>query len=137
MLCMLVYAVLSWAVRFDMPLGAQIASLVYPLDTFSMYATPPGRDTSMLVVRDAQGAVHRVTDFHAFDCTEPVRGAAARCEQTRGIRYHYDDLARYIEAHAGTGEIDVDLVTRTWRVRAGAPIEQGDDCVVAHCRVSR
>ena len=72
LLCMLAYAVLAWAVRFDMPLGGQIVSLVYPLDTFSMYATPPGQDTSMLLVRDGQGTVHRVTDFRAF-------GAPSRC----------------------------------------------------------
>jgi hypothetical protein len=137
LLCMLAYAVLSWAVRFDMPLGGQIVSLVYPLDTFSMYSTPPDQDTSMLLVRDAAGTVHRVMAFRTFDCAQPVRGATAQCVRTRGIPYHYDDLARYVEAHAGPGEQEVDLVTRTWRVRAGAPIEQEADCVVAHCRVSR
>ena len=41
MLCVLGYVALAWAVRFDLPQGDQIASLVYPLDTFSMYAQAP------------------------------------------------------------------------------------------------
>lgn len=128
---------LSWAVRFDLRLGGQIASLVYPLDTFSMYARTAGADTSMLLVRDADGAVHSVTEFRAFACDQPVSGDAARCATTRGIPYHYADLARWVEQHPGGGDLEVDLVTRTWRVNPGAAVERVADCVVAHCRVSR
>ncbi|MFN8644264.1 MAG: hypothetical protein U0802_22370 [Candidatus Binatia bacterium] len=62
-LCLLGYVALAWAVRFDLRLGGQIASLVYPLDTFSMYARPAGRDTSILLARTADGGVHAVTEF--------------------------------------------------------------------------
>ncbi len=120
-----------------MRLGEQIASLLYPLDTFSMYGRLPGEDTSHLLVRDGQGAVHRVTDFRSFDCAEPVSGSAARCAETRGIPYHYEDMARYVESHAGAGVESIDLITRTWQVRPGAPAVHASDCVVAHCRVSR
>ena len=128
---------LSWAVRFDLRLGGQIASLIYPLDTFSMYARAPGNDTSMLLVRDAGGDVHSVTEFRAFACSEPVGGPTARCIQTRGIPYHYADLARYVEQHPGGGDLAVDLITRTWRVRPGAAVERDADCLVAHCRAAR
>jgi hypothetical protein len=135
-LCVLGYVVLSWAVRFDMRLGAQIASLVYPLDTFSMYAGMPGADTSHLLVRNRDGAVHRVEDFRAFECAEPLTGPAAACQSTRGIPYHYEDLTRYIARHAGPGGEDVELITRTWEFRAGAPVKTSD-CVIARCTVAR
>jgi hypothetical protein len=136
-LCVLGYVALSWAMRFDMSLGEQIASLLYPLDTFSMYAGMPGEDRSHLLIRDRQGAVHRVTDFRAFDCAEPITGSAAQCADKRGIRYHFEDLARYIERHVGPGDADVELITRTWEIRSGTPPVQTSDCVIAHCRVSR
>ena len=136
-LCTLAYIAASWAVRYDLPLGEQIASLVYPLDTFSMYGRPPGEDSSVLLVRDGQGVVHRVTDFRAFDCAGPVSGPAAACARTRGIPYHYADLARYVEQHPGAGDVEVDLITRTWRVAPGAAVAPAGDCVVARCRAAR
>ena len=102
-LCILAYVALSWSVRFDMPLGPQIASLVYPLDTFSMYAGPAGDAISHLLIRDAQGAVHRVTDFRSFECAEPIDRSAARCADRRGYAYHYDELAEYIAQPPGPG----------------------------------
>jgi hypothetical protein len=135
-LCVLGYVALSWAVRFDMHLNQQDASLVYPLDTFSMYGRMPGEDRSHLLVRDARGAVHRVTDFRAFTCDEPLSGSDARCTDRQGIRYHYDDLTRYIESHPGPGTTDVELITRTWDFSDGAPVRTSD-CVIAHCKVAR
>jgi hypothetical protein len=130
--------VLSWAMRFDMRLGQQIASLLYPLDTFSMYARMPGaEDVGHLLVRDRQGTVHRVTDFRSFDCVEPVNGSAAHCADRRGIPYHYDDLAHYIQNHTGSGVVDVDLITRTWELRAGSAPVRTSDCIVTHCKVAR
>jgi hypothetical protein len=134
-LCLLAYVALSWTVRFDMRLGEQIASLIYPLDTFSMYARMPAPEESHLVVRDHQGGVHRVMDFRSFDCGEPLTGTATECP--RGIPYHYDDLTRYIDSHPGPGEWEVELITRTWELRPGAPPLPAADCVIAHCRVAR
>jgi hypothetical protein len=131
----LAYVALSWAGRFDMRLGEQIASLVYPLDTFSMYARMPAAQESHLLVRDHEGVVHRVTDFRSFDCAEPLTGTDARCPH--GIPYHYEDLTRYIESHAGPGEREVELIARTWTLEPGAPPAPTSDCVVAHCRVAR
>jgi hypothetical protein len=128
---------LSWAVRFDMRRGGQIASLLYPLDTFSMYAGTVGRDASHLLVRDHDGAVHRVTAFRSFACAEPITGSAAQCADRRGFEYHYDDLIHFIESHPGAGEAEVELIARTWQLRPGAPPVQVPDCVIAHCRVSR
>ncbi len=136
-LCVLGYVALSWAVRFDMRLGDQMASLLYPLDTFSMYARLPGRQASHLLIRDAGGAVHRVTDFSSFDCSEPLRGSAARCAHRRGIEYQFEDLTRYIETHAGPGALQAELITRTWELRPGSPPAPVADCVIAHCRVGR
>jgi hypothetical protein len=124
-------------VRFDMRRGEQAASLLYPLDTFSMYAAIPQHDVSHLLVRDAQGATYRVTAFASFGCSEPVTGDAARCSRQHHIGYHYDDLTHYITTHTGSGDIDVELISRTWHIRSGAgPVHTGD-CVIAHCKVSR
>jgi hypothetical protein len=136
-LCVLGYVALSWAVRFDMRRGEQIASLLYPLDTFSMYAPGPAAYMSHLLIRDGQGVVHRVTDFRFFDCAEPITGTAAHCADTHGIEYHYDDLTHYIETHAGRGELAVEIISRTWQMRSGAPPVQTSDCVIAHCKVAR
>ncbi len=134
-LCVLGYVALSWAVRFDMRLGAQTASLVYPLDTFSMYARMPGEDRGILLVRDARGTAHRVTEFRSFDCDQPLTGPAARCADKRGIAYHYEDFARYVESHTGSGEHEVDLITRMCDFHTSPP--QTSDCVIAHCKVAR
>jgi len=136
-LCILGYVALSWAVRFDMRLGSQIASLVYPLDTFSMYSRMPVEDRSHLLVRDARGLVYRVTDFRSYHCEEPITGPSARCATKRGIPYHFADLADYIQNHAGSGDLDVELITRTWELHSGAPPQQTSDCVITHCKVSR
>ena len=137
LLCALAYIALAWAVRFDMQLGDQMASLLYPLDTFSMYAGPPGEYVSHPLIRDQDGRVHRITSYRAFACTEAVARPAARCVNNTGYAYLYDDLARYIEGHPGPGAADVELIYRTWQVRAGAAPTPVSDCVIAHCRASR
>jgi hypothetical protein len=136
-LCVLAYVALSWAVRFDLRRGEQIASLLYPLDTFSMYAGIPESEARHLLIRDPQGAVHHVTEFHSFACAEPISGSAARCSKEHGIQYHYEDLIDYIQSHTGPGESDAELIFRTWRVRPGAVPEFESDCVIAHCKVAR
>jgi hypothetical protein len=120
-----------------MRLGEQIASLVYPLDTFSMYAPVPGASASNLLVRDRAGGLHAVTDFRAFDCNLPANAADLPCADAPGIRYHYEDLLRYVAGHAGQGTGEADLVSRTWELRAGTAPRATGDCVVAHCRVAR
>ena len=135
------YVALSWAVRLDMRLGEQIASLVYPLDTFSMYARIPAEEMSHLLIRDAQGSVHEVTEFRSFECNEPISGSTAPCADRHGIQYLSEDLTNYIREHAGPdaseGEAEVELIFRTWRVRAGAAPIHVSDCVVTHCKVAR
>jgi hypothetical protein len=133
----LAYVTLSWAARFDMRRGDQIASLIYPLDTFSMYASRPANEIHHLLVRDERGNAHRVTAFRSFDCAEPITGASARCADRRGYQYHYDDLTNYIQHHAGPGDLDVDLISRTWQMRPGSPPQHTGDCVIARCRASR
>ncbi len=136
-LCVLGYVALSWTARFDMRLNQQDTSLLYPLDTFSMYARPPGEDRSLLLVRTEDGVVHPVTNFRAFACADPILGSGARCAETRGILYHFEDLARYIETHPGAGTVDVELITRTWDIEPGKPPVHRGDCVVTRCRVAR
>lgn len=133
---MLIYVALSWAVRFDMRDGEQIASLVYPLDTFSMYAGLPGHRMGHLLVRDEQGTIHRVTAFRSFDCAEPV-SHTAQCPDRPGYSYHFDDFIRYIEDHRGAGAIDAELIYRTWQIPSGHAPEHEADCIIAHCKVSR
>jgi hypothetical protein len=128
---------LSWVVRFDMRRGQQVASLVYPLDTFSMYARIFNENMSHLLIRDAQGAVHHVEDFRSFDCADTVTGGTARCTAGYPIQYHYDDAIRYIETHMGRGDSEMELILRTWKVRSGRAPVHTSDCLIAHCRVSR
>jgi hypothetical protein len=135
-LCVLGYVLLSWLVSFDMRLGQQIASLVYPLDTFSMYAGTPGDDRSALLVRDREGIVHRVTAFRTFSCAEGLSGTPAASACPHGIPYLYDELVHYIESHAGPGSRDVELIVRTWEIRSRAAPLRMSDCVITHCKVS-
>jgi hypothetical protein len=135
-LCVLAYVALAWMVRFDLRRGDQIASLVYPLDTFSMYAPNSASEISHILVRDQAGTAHRVTAFSRFACVEPLRGRAVRCTERRGFQYHYDDLINYIEAHPGGGATNVELISRTWNVPPGGAPVQVADCVIAHCTVT-
>ena len=135
-LLVLAYVALSWAARFDMRLGEQIASLVYPLDTFSMYAGPPADTIGHLLVRDAVGEIHRIRDFAAYQCDAELKRGATRCDDQRGFGYHYDDLVRYIEGQSGSGAIPVDLIYRTWRLHPSEPPSVEADCVIAHCMVA-
>src|SRR5690349_9699959 len=98
-----------------MSLGEQIASLVYPLDTFSMYAGPPADTIGHLLVRDAAGDIHRVRYFSDYHCDAETKRGATGCADQPGFAYHYDDLVRYIDDHDGPGTIPVDLIFRTWR----------------------
>ncbi len=136
-LCLLAYVFLSWSARFDMRLGAQGASLVYPLDTFSMYGRMPEHDTSYPLLRGADGTEYRITDFSAFACREPITGPDAACADARGILYHYEEMAEYIRRHPGDGDQPVELVTRTWTLHPGSAPEPTRDCVIAHCLVRR
>jgi hypothetical protein len=101
-----------------------------------MYAGPASGPISHLLIRDDQGVVHRVEDFRSFDCGPAGRSQRRRCAERRGYAYHYDELAEYIEQHAGPGMTPVELIYRTWEVRAGAPPATAPDCVVARCTVN-
>jgi hypothetical protein len=136
-ICVLGYVALSWMARYDMRLGQQISSLVYPLDTFSMYGSMPSARESHLLIRDAGGAIHRIEDFRAFDCAEPLSGDTVACRDRPAINYLYEEAIRYIESHKGPGDADAELVHRTWDLQAGARPVQIPDCVIAHCKVSR
>jgi hypothetical protein len=140
-LSVLAYVALSWAVRHDMRLGEQIASLVYPLDTFSMYARIPAEEMSHLLILDAHGVVHRVTDFRSFACAEPLSGGSARCPDRHGIQYLSEDLINYIRQHAATDEsqvrAEVELIARTWRMHPGTAPVQMPDCVITRCKVAQ
>lgn len=135
--CVLAYVALSWGIRFDMRRGEHMASLIYPLDTFSMYAPVPGEDVHHLLIRDAKGEVHSIWGYRSFECGEPIRGGIARCAEQIGIEYHRDDLLHHIERHPGGGDESVELISRGWRIRMGEKPVQTGDCVIAHCRVGR
>lgn len=135
-LCVLAYVALSWTVRSDLRLGTQIASLIYPFDTFSMYARLPGDEMGHVMVRDAGGDVHRVTAFGSFDCQRPVSGPDARCSERNRIQYLHEKLVRHVENHPGRGGEPADLILRSWRLRPGAAVERLPDCVISRCTVA-
>ncbi|MCX4243660.1 hypothetical protein [Paraliomyxa miuraensis] len=136
-LCALSYLMVSWVVRFDMVRGTQIASLVYPFDTFSMYSTMPEAQSSHLLARDERGDVHSITSFRSFDCDAPIDSRASACGTRATIQYLDDDLVDYIQTHPGSGSSQVDIIRRTWMVFAGRPPRPSGDCVITACRVSR
>src|SRR5262245_56750080 len=105
-----------------MPEGEQIASLIYPPDTSSMYAGTPGERRGHVLIRDRRGEVHRVTAFRTFECPAPLT-QAAQCTDRPGFEYHYRDLMQYIDDHRGTGDLDVEVIYRTWRIRPGVAPE--------------
>jgi len=136
-LCLLGYVALSWSARFDMRRGEQIASLVYPLDTFSMYSRVWNRRISHMLVRDSGGEVHRVISFRTFDCDSTIATSDSRCAKESAIAYHDDDLIHFIQGHAGAGGEPVELIRRTWNLREGATPALLEDCVITTCRVAR
>lgn len=136
-LCALSYLMLSWIVRIDMERGTQIASLVYPFDTFSMYSSVPEAQSSHLLVRDERGNVHTITSFRSFDCDAPLDSKASACGTRATIQYLDDDLVDYIQAHPGSGPSRVEIIRRTWMVSAGQPPRQSGDCVITTCRASK
>ena len=44
---------------------------------------------------------------------------------------------RYIRTHPGAGDLEVDLIARTWELHPGAAPTRAPDCVIARCEVSR
>ncbi len=136
-LCALSYLVLSWIVRFDMVQGTQIASMVYPFDTFSMYSSIPDEECNHLLVRDERGDVHSITSFRSFDCDMPLDPSASTCGTRAAIQYLDDDLIDYIQTHPGAGPSRVEIIRRSWRVVAGQQPQPSGDCVITACRASK
>ena len=135
-LCALGYLVVAWFARFDMDRGTQIASLVYPFDTFSMYSTVAEGESSYLLARDEHGAVHAIESYGAFDCDDTVDTKKSLCNENPSIRYLDDDMANYVLRHPGSGTQTVDIIRRTWMVTAGEQPQLIGDCVITVCRVS-
>ena len=133
----LLYVLASWGLRFDMRRGAQIASLIYPLDTFSMYSSMPDPRVAHLLLRDAGGGVHAVMSFSSFDCGPALHGAESDCVDGDLIEYHFDDLVTYIDGRRGDGEVAMDLIVRRWQVAAGEAPTPAGDCLLRQCRVKR
>lgn len=136
-LCALSYLVLSWIVRIDMAQGTQIASWVYPFDTFSMYSSMPDEQSSHLLARDERGDVHAITSYRSFDCDAPLDVEASVCGTSAAIQYLDDDLVGYIQEHPGAGPSRIELIRRTWTVVAGQPPRPSGDCVITTCRASK
>lgn len=138
-ICVLGYVTLSWALLFDMRRGLQCASLIYPLDTFSMYAYVPPPDVASLLLRDAGGNIRRIKEMRSYHCADPVSGPEARCADKPVFKFHSDAMTRYIRKHqgpGGPGGLEAELLVRTFALRPGAAPVQTSDCVISRCRVS-
>ncbi|HXT01462.1 MAG TPA: hypothetical protein VN915_12350 [Elusimicrobiota bacterium] len=135
-LCVLGYVALSWAMLFDMRRGPQCASLVYPLDTFSMYAQIPAPEVASLVLRDANGGIRRIKDMRSYECEDPLSGPEARCAGAPLYRFNSDALLRYVRKHKGPGALDAELLVRTFALKPGEAPVQESECVLSRCKVS-
>lgn len=141
-----VYVALSWAFRFPTAHGAHNASLVYPLDTFSMYAEEAPERVGAFVVRVEGGSTEPLGAFSALEC-ETREGAPflradgsydVACESDgEHIEYLDADLGAYLRAHPGTGPLEVEIVRRTWTTPRDGPLAAPIDCVLARCRAAR
>jgi hypothetical protein len=127
----------SWAWREDGRLGRQIASLVYPLDTFSMYATTWQDEVSIPLLIDKAGHSHWPYHLAAFACT-PIADADQSCARGRAIGYHDDELLRHVRSHPlppGQQGVPMQLVRRHWKLTAGQVPKQLADCPLQQCLV--
>jgi hypothetical protein len=146
-LAFVAYLAVAWIVRFDTPEGPHNASIVYPFDTFSMYAEVLPDVASALVVRGADGTIDSVSAFEGLECSRDgatiLRDDGALdegpCTPSTGtsIRYLDGDAAAYLRTHASAGSETVELLRRTWRIPRGGAALAPDDCVVASCRAAR
>lgn len=129
----------AWAWRGDGRLGRQIRSAVYPLDTFSMYATTWRKEIRIPLLRDARGNSHFPYHLSGFDC-EPLRPSGPGCDDAFSIDYHDDELLRHTRTHPlqpGVPTETMTLVRRGWRLQAGQPPVLLGDCALQRCAVHR
>lgn len=139
LLCAAAYIALSWSVRVDTPGGRQNASLVYPLDTFSMYSELPDAAQTALLLRDRRGGIHRVEDFSAFTCDANLRGPYPACATSLGRRHKTEEQFRRMQRGrtADAAGEPVELIARTWSLAPGTPPRFSHDCRIAQCTVRR
>jgi hypothetical protein len=133
------FVAISWAARFDSELGRKTRSLVYPFDTFSMYAI--GQHTaSHIVVLYEGGVVRGVESYERFDCPTGFELERAVCDAPVGTYSRVAYLERkallHIREHGGAGEREVRVVRRVWSVPEDGPPVRLADCELATCRVS-
>ena len=127
----------AWAWRGDGRLGRQIRSVVYPFDTFSMYATTWRKEIRIPLLRDPAGNTHFPYHFGGFLC-EPVQDAGPACSSAYSIDYHDDELLRHVRTHPLRPDAPVqhmELVRRHWQLQAGRAPVRLDDCVLQRCQV--
>ena len=131
------YLALSWAVRVDTRAGRQNASLVYPLDTFSMYADLPEPQQTAILLRDARGNVHRVEDYAAFACEPLAEPLFTQCPTPIRLGHKGDEVLRHVRRHAAPAVdgVPVQLIARSWQLRPGDLPQWQNDCLLARCVV--
>ena len=80
-----------------------MASLVYPLDTFSMYAGAAGEYVSLSADTRSGGRGTPHHDYRAFACVGAGTRPAAGCADNSGFAYLYDDWPATLKRHPGPG----------------------------------
>lgn len=118
---------------------ARAAGNLFPLSSFNMYSTERLHSPGRIVARDAQGRVHELDHYLAWDCPAPpdIRPAACPAQQPF---YHVPYLDREAAAllHERAASLPdappVTVVRRVFRLAdaPGAPI--ASDCTLATCR---
>lgn len=118
---------------------ARAAGNLFPLSSFNMYSTERLDSPSRIVARDAQGRVHELDHYVAWDCPTPPDIRPAACPAQWPF-YHVPYLDReaadllHDRAAAAPGAPPVVVVRRVFRLadRTGDPTVH--DCPLVTCR---
>lgn len=110
---------------------------LFPLSVFDMYqAHAPEVVARVLAVNEA-GEAAELDAYDAWSCEwkADLQDLEAACgPDHRPLSYVTRDQSHLLDAHAGSGEEEVRIVSRAYRVRDPGLHE---DCVIAECRATR
>lgn len=131
---------LAWVVAISVFVTYLVAARgprnLFPLSVFDMYQGHAPAVVARMLVIDPDGRTAEVDAFDDWSCTWEHTSVEASCgADHRLLDYVERDQRRYLEQHAGQGDLPVVLVSRAYSLHKTNV--SPEDCVVARCRASR
>lgn len=109
---------------------------LFPLSVFDMYQGHAPAVVARMLVVDPDGSTAEIDAFDGWSCSWMGDSVEATCgTEHRLLDYVERDQRRYLEQHAGDGDLPVVLVSRAYSLHD--PSSSAKDCVVARCRARR